>query len=101
MAVEQSLCWSRPTLAAFIPSSLRAVRRPPLGDSGSTSDYLLLVCQAESEQEAALGLRALQRKRAAAMKFGHDLLTLEAGAPDNLRGQFIQYKQVRPPWICL
>ena len=31
------------------------------------------------------------------MKFGHDLLVLEAGAPANLRGQFIQYKQVCLP----
>ena len=29
------------------------------------------------------------------MKFGHDLLLLEAGAPDSLRGQFIQYKQLK------
>ena len=29
------------------------------------------------------------------MKFGHDLLQLEAGAPDALRGQFIQYKQLK------
>lgn len=40
------------------------------------------------------------------MKFGHDLLLLEAGAPDNLRGQFIQYKQVLSslvpfPTVCM
>ena len=29
------------------------------------------------------------------MKFGHDLLLLEAGAPESLRGQFIQYKQLK------
>ena len=35
------------------------------------------------------------------MKFGHDLLLLEAGAPANMRGQFIQYKQVHPTSDCL
>ena len=35
------------------------------------------------------------------MKFGHDLLLLEAGAPANMRGQFIQYKQVHPISGCL
>ena len=60
----------------------------------SISDCVLLSCARASVSEEGRAWRPPTVVTTQIMKFGHDLLLLEAGAPDDLRGQFIQYKQV-------